>query len=185
MVDVTATGGEFEGKTGSVAVDVKDDDVRGLRVSPTTLALEEDATHPDHAMDIRVRLQSAPVGGSVTVSASGLASLAGKVSFSAPLTFTSTDWNVEQSVTVTALADADAVDESGTVDLTASGAGYAGQIGSVTVTVEDDEVTELLVSPEKLSLTEDADPGKEKSFRGEVECGPCRSRGECCSDCFY
>ena len=81
---------------------------QGLRVSPTTLALKEDATHPDHAKDIRVRLQSAPVGGSVTVKASESAGLAGKVSFSAALTFTSTNWNVEQSITVTALADADA-----------------------------------------------------------------------------
>ena len=171
-VDLTATGGEFEGKTGRVAVDVKDDDVRGLRVSPATLALKEDATHPDHTKDIRVRLQSAPVGGSVTVSASAPASLAGKVSFSAALTFTSTDWDVEQSITVTAQDDADAVDESGMVDLTASGAGYAGQTGSVTVTVEDDEVTQLLVSPEKLSLTEDLDPGKEKSFEVRLNAAP-------------
>ena len=171
-VDLTATGGAFEGKTGSVAVDVKDDDVRGLLVSPTTLALKEDATHPDHAKDIRVRLQSAPVGGNVTVSASASASLAGKVLFSAALTFTSTDWNVEQSITVTAMDDADAVDESGTVDLTASGAGYAGQSESVVVTVEDDEVTQLLVSPERLSLTEDADPGKEKSFEVRLGAAP-------------
>ena len=171
-VNLTATGGEFEGKTGSVAVDVKDDDVLGLRVSPTTLALKEDATHPDHTMDIRVRLQSAPVGGSVTVSASALASLAGKVSFSAALTFTSTDWNVERFITVTAMDDADAADESGTVDLTANGAGYGGQSGSVAVTVEDDEVTELLVSPKTLSLTEDADSGKEKSFAVRLNAAP-------------
>ena len=171
-VNLTATGGEFEGKTGSVTVEVKDDDIRGLRVSPTTLALKEDATHPDHGMDIRVRLQSAPVGGSVTVSASASTGLAGKVSFSAALTFTSTDWNVEQSITVTALADAGAADESGTVDLTASGAGYDGQSGSVTVTVEDDEVPELIVSPEMLSLTEDADPGKEKSFKVRLNAAP-------------
>ena len=171
-VDLTATGGEFGGKTGSVAVEVKDDDVRGLRVSPTTLALKEDATHADHAMDIRVRLQSAPVGGSVTVSASASASLAGKVSFSAALTFTSTDWNVEQSITVTARDDVDAADEFGTVDLTASGAGYAGQSESVAVTVEDDEVTQLLVSPEELSLTEDADPGKEKFFAVRLNAAP-------------
>ena len=171
-VDLTATGGEFEGKTGSVAVDVKDDEVRGLRVSPTTLALKEDATHPDHAKDVRVRLQSAPVGGSVTVSASESADLAGKVSFSAALTFTSTNWNVDQTVTVTALADADAADESGKVDLTASGAGYNGKKESVAVTVEDDEVPELIVSPKMLSLTEDADPGKEKSFAVRLNAAP-------------
>ena len=171
-VDLTATGGEFEGKTGRVAVDVKDDDVQGLRVSPTTLALKEDATHPDNAMDIRVRLHSAPVGGSVTVSASAPASLAGKVSFSAALTFTSTDWNVEQSITVTAMDDADVVDESGTVDLTASGTDYAGVSERVTVTVEDDEVAELLVSPTKLILTEDSDPGKEKSFEVRLNAAP-------------
>ena len=171
-VDLTATGGAFEGKTGSVAVDVKDDDVRGLLVSPTTLALKEDATHPDHAMDIRVRLQSAPVGGNVTVTASAKASLAGKVSLPAALTFTSTDWNVERFITVTAMDDADAADESGSVDLTASGAGYGGQSGSVAVTVEDDEVPELIVSPKTLSLTEDADPGKEKSFDVRLNAAP-------------
>ena len=171
-VDLTASGADYGDKTGSVAVDVKDDDVLGLQVSPTALALKEDATHPDHAMDIRVRLLSAPVGGSVTVSASASANLAGKVSFSAALTFTSTDWNVEQSITVTAMDDADAKNEEDTVDLTASGADYGGQKESVTVMVEDDEVTQLLVSPEKLSLTEDADPGKEKSFEVRLNAAP-------------
>ena len=153
-VDLLATGGKFEGETGSVVVDVKDDDVQGLRVSPTTLALKEDATHPDHAMDIRVRLQSAPVGGSVTVSASASASLAGKVSFSAALTFKSTDWDVEQSITVTALADADAADVSGMVDLTASGADYAGQSGSVTLAISDDDTPALKFSASTLNVDE-------------------------------
>ena len=153
-VDLTATGGEFEGRIGSVAVKVKDDDVRGLRVSPTTLALKEDATHADHAKDIRVRLQSAPVGGNVTVSASAKAGLAGKVSFSAALTFTATDWNVEQSITVTAMDDADAADESGTVDLTASGADYAGRSVSVTVDILDDDTPALNISASTLNVDE-------------------------------
>ncbi len=154
MILIATGGASFDRKTESVAVDVKDDDVRGLRVSPKTLALKEDATHPDHTMDIRVRLQSAPVGGNVTVSASASASLDGKVSFSAALTFTSTDWNVEQSITVTAEDDADAVDESGTVDLTASGAGYGGQSGSVTVAISDDDTPALNISASTLNVDE-------------------------------
>ena len=58
------------------------------------------------------------------------------------LDFTTTDWNQAQTVTVTAAQDADAVDDEVTLTHTASGGGYnAVTIGSVAVTVLDDEAT--------------------------------------------
>ena len=55
------------------------------------------------------------------------------------LTFTTTDWNTPQSVTVRGVEDADASDEDVTLTHTAAGGNYAGVTGALDVTVSDDE----------------------------------------------
>ncbi|WP_420609284.1 Calx-beta domain-containing protein [Candidatus Poriferisodalis sp.] len=92
-----------------VAVVVADDDIRGVSVSAGTLALDE-ADDPDtggvleHRGAYTVRLTSEPAGGDVTV---GLASGDTSVATVTPATlkFTSADWGIPQTVTVTAVDD--------------------------------------------------------------------------------
>ena len=75
-------------------------------------------------------------------------------SSSASLTFTSTTWNTAQTVTVTAAPDADAGDDTATVNHTASGGGYNSVTGSVPVTVEDDDTPALKFVPTEVVVNE-------------------------------
>ena len=55
------------------------------------------------------------------------------------LTFTTTDWNIPQTVTVTGEQDTNARDHEVTLTHTASGGDYGGVTGEVTANVDDDE----------------------------------------------
>ncbi len=63
------------------------------------------------------------------------------ISPSSPLTFTTTNWDTAQTVTVHAGQDDDTTDDSTILTHTASGGNYGTVTGSVTVTVNDDDTT--------------------------------------------
>ena len=80
-----------------------------------------------------------------------------------PLTFTRSNWNRAQTVTLTAAADSDLTDGSTTLDHAASNAGsetsgYAGVIATLTVPVHDTTSPDITLSPTALNLNE-GDPG--------------------------
>ena len=83
------------------------------------------ATQPSGQVDVTV---SSSDTGAATVSP-------------ASLTFTTTDWNATQEVTVSGVEDSDTDNESLTVTLSASGGDYAGKTGTVSVSVTDDDTT--------------------------------------------
>ena len=62
------------------------------------------------------------------------------------LTFTMSTWDTAQTVTVSAAQDTDSKDDTATVNHAASGQGYASVTGSVTVTVDDDEIPNVVPS---------------------------------------
>ena len=70
------------------------------------------------------------------------------------LTFTVSDWNVGQTVTITVASDADAADDSTVIVHSASGADYDGITGSVVVNVDDDETAEVSGPSATLASTE-------------------------------
>ena len=72
----------------------------------------------------------------------------------ASLTFTSTTWNTAQTVTVTAAPDADAGDDTATVNHAASGGGYNSVTGSVPVTVDDPDTPALEFAPTSVVVNE-------------------------------
>ena len=77
------------------------------------------------------------------------------------LTFTSSDWDRPQAVTVSAQEDADAEDEAPeTLTLMASGAEYSGQTGRVTVTVMDTDEKTIVLSSSSLDLAEGGAAGR-------------------------
>ena len=84
-----------------------------------------------------VRLAVAP-SGTVTVAVTSGDPAAATVA-PAALTFTDSDWYDAQRVTATGVTDTDSDHERVTVTLAASGGGYDGVNGTVTVTVDDDE----------------------------------------------
>ena len=142
--------------TGTTTITIADNDTRGVTVSPTSLPVAEggDATYS-------VVLDSAPTG-EVTVTPTVTGSSDVTVSEDA-LTFTTTTWSDEQTVTVSAAQDADAEDDTATVTHTVAGADYGDNsvtADSVSVTVGDDETAstevELTVSPESVGEADDA-----------------------------
>ena len=69
------------------------------------------------------------------------------------LTFTTTNWDDEQTVIVNVASDDDALDDTARITHTASGGGYGSVTGDVSVTVTDDEEARVIV-PEKFTLEE-------------------------------
>ena len=142
-----------EGELGKVtvtpaAITIVDDDTRGITVTPVTLTLmEADDTSTGDKMEnqgtYEVVLMSEPTG-TVTINVASQDDDVAKVSPSS-LTFTTTDWETAQTVTVT--AQDDAIDDTGNQKTTtishtvsADGTDYKDEeAGDVAVTVRDDD----------------------------------------------
>ncbi len=130
-----AAGGGYDDVEEELTVMVLDDDEAGLVINPTALRLTEGAA----GKIFTVRLASPPTG-QMTVSVSAEPALNGKVSVSMRgLTFNTADWRTDQTVTVSALDDADSDDETGEIQLSASGGGYSGQSRAVQVDISDSD----------------------------------------------
>ena len=145
----TATGLAINATTVSIA----DDDERGVEVGVTALTVSEggDATYT-------VVLESEPTGNvTVTPSVSGNT----EVTVSGTLTFTAGTWDQAQTVTVSAVQDADAVTDTATIGHAVSGGDYGANsvaAGDIAVTVNDDETvsTQVTLTVNPASVSEDA-----------------------------
>ena len=93
----TATGGDYATVTGEVTVTITEDDTAGITVQPTTLAVDEGGT-----ATYTVVLTSAPASEVIiTVDSGTVATVNNDM-----LTFTQSNWNQAQTVTVTGMDDA-------------------------------------------------------------------------------
>ena len=121
-----------------VALRLVDDDTRGLSVSDATLPVTEGGS-----ADYRVALTSEPTG-SVTVTPSVPPGTDVSVRPSS-LTFTSSDWNVSQPVTVEAAEDSDGASDAPVTVSHAVGGGDYGSVraDSVVVTIVENDVSAL------------------------------------------
>ena len=149
----TASGADYGGvPTAALAATSTDNDTPSLQVTPTTLEVDENGSGR-----YRIRLNTQP-SATVTVTVSGAT---GAVTVDTAttsgdqntLTFTTTTWSAQQTVTVSAGDDGNAVNEMLTLTHAASGGDYGG-LGpgarpSVQLTVDDDDTAGILV---------DADP---------------------------
>nr|MBF2759941.1 hypothetical protein [Ectothiorhodospiraceae bacterium AqS1] len=140
IIRLTASGGDYDNLTGSVTIEVEDDDRTGGGLPPPTLVISgtpvivnegSSATftvslsrQPD-ADDVTVRLAQ-PTNGDITVDRSAL-------------TFTADDWDEAQTIRVSAAHDADATDDSASIALTAAGAEYRNIRATVSIRVNDDD----------------------------------------------
>ena len=133
---------EYTGVTvDGLDVTVDDDERPGIRLTPTTLTVNEGSR-----ADYTVELRAQPTA-DVTVDITG----GGDVSVSpSSLTFTSATWNTAQTVMVTAAQDTDAVDDAQTVThAVASGSAseyFGATLDGLAVTVDDDEDPPVTVS---------------------------------------
>ena len=163
---------EYEALDAStVAVAVRDDDKRGLKLSKTQLQMPEGGEGR-----FTVRLNTQPAG-DVTVRVTGMSGT--DLTVTGPdnadlgadgvLTFTDITWNRAQTVTVAAAEDADAANDVETLTLTASGADYDGTAAAtVAVTVGDDGTAELVLSEnarDGLTVQEGGNPSQSFTVR--------------------
>ena len=145
-----AAGGNYAGASGDLKVTVADDD-RGIVFDPTSLSVEEgDADGETYT----VKLATQP-SEEVTVTVSGQAgtdlSLTGLSANT--LTFTTSNWDTAQTVTVKAGEDDDGSDDSVTLTHAAAGGDYAGASGDLKVTVADDD-RGIVFDPTSLTVPE-------------------------------
>ena len=122
--DRAAADGETMTVTGA-ALTLTDDDEKGLVLDPEEVTAAEGGT-----AGYTVALSSEPTG-NVSVSVTSDNADVTVSSPSLPLTFTTSNWNEAQTVTVTAAVDGDDFADTATVSHSASGGGYDGEAGTV------------------------------------------------------
>ena len=148
---VASTDGDYNGiGVSQVDVTATDDETAGVSITPTQLTIAEGGSD-----SYRVVLTSKPSHEvTVTINHGGDADID-----SAPdrLTFSSSNWNQEKTVTVTSAQDDDARDDTATLSHTVSSTDgdYNGvTVSAVDVTVRDDETPGVSIRPEELTIAE-------------------------------
>jgi hypothetical protein len=132
----------------TLALAVADDDEVGVWVDPDPILVMEDGT-----AEVELWLDADP-GGPISIALASSAPAAATVS-AASLDFTSDDWDVPQTVTITGVADGDALDAAITLELS----GQEIETISVPLTVLDVDTQNLVISVPALTLTEEGGDG--------------------------
>ena len=148
----TVQGGDYEGRTArGVQVAVVDDDAAGLVLDKTSVGVGEDGSGT-----FTVALATQPTATVTVAVASG--DVAAATVSPAGLTFTASDWDTAQTVTVAGVDDADSADETVTVTLDAdSGDTAYGALDDVAVdvAVDDDDAAGLVLDKTSVGVGED------------------------------
>ena len=149
-----ATGTSASIADADVTVTVTDDDMpaRGVTLAGTPVNVAEGSS-----AEYTVVLDTQPSGNVTVTPASGDASVA---TVSGALTFSDSNWDTAQTVTVTGADDANGVTDTTTITHTVEGADYAGvsvAADPVTVTVTDTDTTRVVISDATLTVDEGDD----------------------------
>ncbi len=130
-VTIALSSGTFALGNTTTTVTIQDNDTEGVVLSASELTVEEGGTGT-----YTVKLGTLP-SGSVTVTPTSDTKTVATVS--GPLTFSTGNWSMEQTVTVTAEQDDDSVDGTAKVSHAVTGYRLVTTGGTVSVTVTDDE----------------------------------------------
>ena len=147
----------------SVTVDVTDDDTDGVTVSPTEVTVTEGLT-----AEYTVVLDTQPTG-NVTVTINDPTDNTDVTADPASLTFNTSNWSTAQTVTVSAIQDDDADDETATITHEVTGYGSV-TAANVDVTLEDDAPESLVAnfSEASYAVAEIDDPDTTDVTENEV-----------------
>ncbi|MCU4177400.1 Ig-like domain-containing protein, partial [Carboxylicivirga sp. N1Y90] len=139
------------GSPDNATVTITDDDAAEYNITPTTLDITEGNT-----ATFDVVLTSQPATNVLVNLSSDIATSASLSD--AQLTFGNGDWNIAQTVTITAEQDANLVSELVTITLAIDATSNAAFTGiadkTVTINVTDDGKAEYTISPTTLDITE-------------------------------
>ena len=159
-VDASRSADEYDAAAiAGVAVTVTDDDTAGATVSPATLRIPEGGS-----ATYTVRLDAQPTSDVVITVSSDNSDVTADTDAATSgnqttLTFTPSNWDTAQTVTVRAAQDADAVNDAASITHAVVDADSADEFDLVTVagvrvTVTDDDTAGATVSETTLSITE-------------------------------
>ena len=146
----TASGGGYDDVETASLTATEADNERGIVLSQTSFSLPEGTT-----WDYKVRLASQPDSDVTVAIARNTRGDTDLTVNKSSLTFTTGNWNKDQTVTVTAKEDNDALNGTATFTHTASDGGYDDVTASLPVTEEDNE-RGLDLSASSLSVPEGA-----------------------------
>ncbi len=154
----TATGGGYDSATADVAVHVTDSDIPGLVLSNSALTVAEGGRG---TYTVRLAQQpTATVTVTITTETNHQPYYATEMTPDpAVLTFTMTDWDRPQTVTVAAGEDDNANDGEATLTHTAADGGYDSVSAALTATEADKDAPGILVSPSPLIVAEGGSAG--------------------------
>ncbi|TGG91606.1 MAG: hypothetical protein ERJ67_07770, partial [Aphanocapsa feldmannii 277cV] len=145
------SGGNYDSVTANLSVNVTDDQAAALVLTPSSLTLAEGGSG-----SYTVALNSQPTA-AVTVSVSPGSGVTVDTDDDtkgnqSTLTFTTRNWNKQQTVEVSAGQDTDAVNDTVTLAHSASGGDYDSVTANLRVNVTDDEAAALVFTPSSLTL---------------------------------
>ena len=148
----TASGANYDGITAQLTATEGDDD-RAITLTPTDPSVPEGGTGT-----YKVKLATQPTGNvKVTVARKSGSDQDTDLSVKtgASLTFTTSNWSTDQTVTLQAAQDDDGENDTAVFTHTASGANYGGVTAELTATETDDDTKGLtLSSPTGVTVTE-------------------------------
>ncbi len=168
-IALTASGGDYNGVTATVRVTVTDDDTPGVVVSKRTMSMDENGSPGTYTL----RLATQP-DGPVTVTLS--AEPTGVIDFyvldqvrdpADPITapFDENDWDKPKTVAARARHDDDGEDGSVTISHTVTGYGGVTAADSVEVVIIDDDERGFVFTPDSVTVTEAAGPGRTATYK--------------------
>ena len=145
-ITITAAGGGYDTVTATVPLTVTEPTPIAIDTNPAAVIVTETLT-----AGFDVTLSAQPTADVVVTVASDNPAVA--TVLPASLTFTTSDYNATQSVSVTGTSDTNAANDTTNVTLTAAGGGYDTITATVPVTVNDTTVAALLWTPPTSMLT--------------------------------
>ena len=143
----TASGSDYGGVTANVTVNTVEDEQEALDLNQPDISLAEGAK-----ATFTVVLASLP-NTSVTVNLSAPQG-SGLTFDKTPLTFSISDWQTAQTVTITSLQDANAVNENVDVRIEVGSGAYGADAVVLPVAVTDDDSVSIVLSDDSLSVDE-------------------------------
>ncbi len=153
-IALNASGGGYDNLRGNVAVDVMDDDEGTLDLPSEAVAVTEGSSE---TFEVKLSAQpSANVTVTLTQPSNADVTVDTDTATSGnqdTLTFTASDWENPQTVSVSAAQDDDHLDEDTSISLSSSGGGYDGARGMVSVDVTDDDEPTFAI-PETVNVDE-------------------------------
>ena len=141
----------------NIPVNVTNNDIASIIVSPGAVTVAENGT-----ATFTVALSAAPPSGSVVIDL--LSNNTAVATIDIPqLTFTTGNWNIPRTITVTGVDNNTVPDASTTISLAVNNAlsydGYDGVTATVTVNVTNDDIPGFIVSPLTLTISEGGPAG--------------------------